>query len=77
MGQQMHPGMAGPGVPQVSQAGPMMGGMMPGGGPPGVSGGGPNAHALSHLTPHQGQMNPQFAAQQQQQMQVSKSDKFI
>ncbi len=47
----------------------MMGGMMPGGGAPGVSGGGPNAHALSHLTPHQGQMNPQFAAQQQQQMQ--------
>lgn len=69
MGQQMHPGMAGPGGPQVSQAGPMMGGMMPGGGAPGVSGGGPNAHALSHLTPHQGQMNPQFAAQQQQQMQ--------
>ena len=64
MGQQIHPGIAGP---QVSQAGPMMGGMMQGGGPPSVSGVGPNQHALSHLNPHQGQL---FAQQQQQQQQM-------
>lgn len=62
MGPQIHP----QGGPQVSQAGPMMGGMMQGGGPPGVSGVGPSQHALSHLNPHQ---NPQLYAQQQQQMQ--------
>lgn len=63
MGPQMHAGVAGPGGPQVSQAGPMMAGMMPGGGPGGVSGG-PSAHAQAHLNPgHQGQMftqNPQM-----------------
>lgn len=46
----MHPGVSGPGGPQGSQAGPMMGGM-----PPGAGAGGPgpvpNAHALSHLNP--------------------------
>ena len=69
MGQQMHAGVVGPGGPQVTQAGPMMAGMMPGGGPPGVSGV-PSAHAQAHLTPgHQGPMY-----QQQQQMQhLSKS----
>ena len=73
MGQQMHPGMAGPGGPPVSQAGPMIGGMMQAGGPPGVSGGGVNAHAMSHLTPHQSQMfTPPPPPQQQQQ--ISKSD---
>lgn len=58
MNQQMHSGVTGPGGPQVTQAGPMMPGMMQGGGPPGVSGGGvPSAHALSHLTAaHQGQV---------------------
>lgn len=65
IGQQMHPGLAAPGVPQVSQAGNMMG-MMQGGGPPGASGAGPSAHALSHLNPqpHHGQM---FAGQQMPQ----------
>ena len=66
IGQQMHPGIAGPGGPQVSQAGPMMGGMMQGGGPPNISGVGPSQHALSHLNPHQ---NHLLAQQQQQQMQ--------
>lgn len=71
MGQQMHAGVAGPGVPQVSQAGPMMAGMMQGGPPPGVSGGGqPSAHALSHLNP--GHQNQMFA--QQQQLQACKLD---
>ena len=66
MGQQMHAGATGPGVPQASQAGPMMAGMMQGGAPPGVSGGGgPSAHALSHL--HPGHPNPMFAQQQQLQ----------
>lgn len=63
MGQQMHPGLAGPGGPQVSQGGSMMG-MMHGGGPSGGgSGPTPNAHALSHLNPqpHHGQM---FGGQQ-------------
>ena len=65
MGQQIHPGTAVPGGPQVSQPGPLMGGIMPGGVPPVASGPGPNAHALSHLNPHggpllaqQGQMQP-------------------
>ncbi|KAJ5613128.1 hypothetical protein N7510_006322 [Penicillium lagena] len=50
MVQQMHPGVSAPGGPQVSQAGPMMGGM-----PTGGTAGGPvpNAHALSHLNPAQ------------------------
>ena len=64
----MHAGVAGPGGPQVSQAGPMMAGIMPGGGPSGMSGT-PSAHAQAHLNPgHQGQM---FA--QNPQMQMSKS----
>ncbi len=63
MGQQMHPGMAGPG-------GPMMAGMMPGGGPPG---GQPNAHALSHLNPHQSQI----VAQQQQHIQQASMFIFL
>jgi hypothetical protein len=59
MVQQMHPGVSAPGGPQVSQTGPMMGGMQPGGtAGPGV----PNAHALSHLNPAQAHMlqGPQF-----------------
>ena len=67
MNQQMHPGAAGPGGMQVTQGGPMGGGMMPGV-PPGVSGGGPNAHALSHLNPHGAAM----MAQQQQMQQACK-----
>ena len=68
MGQQLHPGITGPGGPQVSQAGPMMGGMMQGGGPPNVSGVGPSQHALSHLqNPHQNQLYAQQQQQQQQQ----------
>ena len=61
MGQQIHPGATGPGGPQASQAGPMMGGMMQAGGPSAASGnGGPSVHALSHLTPAATQMfNPQ------------------
>lgn len=52
MMQQMHPGVSAPGGPQVTQAGPMMGGMPPGGN--GAHGGPmPNAHALSHLNPAQ------------------------
>lgn len=67
---QMHPGASGPGVAQVTQAGPMMVGMPHGvGGVPGVSsGGGPSAHALSHLNPG----NPQQLFQQQQMQQVCK-----
>ena len=57
MGQPIHPGMGGPGMPQGSQAGPMMG-MMPGGGPPGILAGHPNAHAMQHLNPGQNQMFP-------------------
>lgn len=67
MSQQMHGGVVGPGGPQAGQPGPMMGGMMPAGGPGGVSGnGGPSMHALSHLTPgHPG--HQMFAPQQQMQ----------
>ncbi|KAJ5899335.1 Transcriptional activator ptaB [Penicillium taxi] len=53
MVQQMHPGVSAPGGPQVSQAGPMMGGMPPGAGTAGPGGPMPNAHALSHLSPAQ------------------------
>lgn len=60
MAQGMHPGMAGPGMTPVGQGGPMMS-MMPGGGPPGMPVGHPNAHAMQHLTPGQNQM---FAGQQ-------------
>lgn len=56
MVQQMHPGVSGPGGPQVSQAGPMMGGMPPGAGTSGPGGPMPNAHALSHLNPAQAHM---------------------
>lgn len=55
MVQQMHPGVSAPGGPQVSQAGPMMGGMPPGAGTSGPGGPMPNAHALSHLNPAQAQ----------------------
>ena len=68
MGQQIHPGVAVPGGPQVSQAGPLMAGIIPGGGPPVASGPGSNAHALSHLNPHGG---PVIA--QQGQIQASQS----
>lgn len=70
MGQQMHPGLSGPGGPQVSQAGPMMANIPLGAGGPGPGGpgaGGPSAHALSHLNP--GQAQQIFAQQQQQQHQ--------
>lgn len=67
MGQQIHPGVTGPGGPQVSQAGPMMASMMPGGGPPVASGPGPSPLTLSHLNPHGGPM-----ISQQGQMQASK-----
>lgn len=72
---QMHPGASGPGVAQVSQAGPMMVGMPHGvGGVPGVStGGGPSAHALSHLNPG----NPQQIFQQQQMQQARKLVSYI
>lgn len=67
MGQQMH---AGPGTAQVTQAGPMMAGMIQTGAPTGVPGAGPSAMALQHLNPatHQGQV-----LAQQQQFQASKS----
>lgn len=63
---QMHPGASGSGVAQVSQAGPMMVGMSHGvGGVPGVSsGGGPSAHALSHLNPGNAQIFQQHNMQQ-------------
>lgn len=63
MGQQMPHGMPGPGGLHVSQPGQMVTGMMPGGGPPGVAGAGPNAHAMSHLNPH----TAMLTAQQMQQ----------
>ncbi len=69
MGQplQMHPGASVANAPHVTQAGPMLAaGMQAGAGRPGP--GGPNAHALSHLTP-QGQM---FSQQQQNMRQASK-----
>ncbi len=66
--QQVHSGVSGPGGPQGSQAGAMVGGMPPGSGP-----GGPSAHALSHLNPNPTQQQV-FQHQQQQQMaQASKS----
>jgi hypothetical protein len=58
---QMHMGVSGPGGPQVSQPGAMMGGMPPGAG-------GPSAHALQHLNPNQAQQAQMFQQQQQQQM---------
>lgn len=64
MVQQMHPGVSAPGGPQVSQAGPMMGGMPPGAGTAGPGGPMPNAHALSHLNPTQAHMFQQQAFQQ-------------
>ena len=73
MGQQMHAGVTGPGMPQVSQAGPMMAGMSQGGGP-GASGANvPSAHALSHLNP--GHPQQMFAQQQQQQQQMAQASK--
>lgn len=70
IGQQMHAGVVGPGGPQAGQPTPMMGGMMPAGGPAGVSGNGqPSVHALSHLTPGPGHPSQMFAAQQQQMQQ--------
>ena len=56
---QMHMGVSGPGGPQVSQAGALMGGMPPGAG-------GPSAHALQHLNPGAAQQAQLY--QQQQQM---------
>ena len=59
---QVHPGMVGPNGPHASQAGSMMAAGMQAGAGPGP--GGPNAHALSHLTP-QAQMFQQHANMQQ------------
>jgi hypothetical protein len=56
MPQQMHMGVSGPGGPQVTQAGAMMGGMPPGAG-------GPSAHALQHLNPAQAQQAQMFQQQ--------------
>lgn len=71
MGQplQMHPGAAGPNGPHVNQAGPMMAGMQAGASP---AAGGPNAHALSHLST-QAQMYQQHPGVQQ----ASKYQTFI
>lgn len=72
MGQQIHAGMAGvPGTSQVTQGGQIMAGMPQGSGPPGVSTGGPSAHALSHLNPG----NPQQIYTQQQQQQMQQASK--
>lgn len=60
MGPQMHM-VSGPGGPQVSQGGPIMGGGMP---PGAVM---PNAHALSHLSMNPGAQQ-MYAQQQQHQM---------
>lgn len=58
MNPQMHMGgVSGPGGPQVSQAGALIGGM-----PPGV--GGPSAHALQHLNPGQAQQAQLYQQQQ-------------
>lgn len=69
IGQQIHAGAGGPGAPQANQTGPLMGGLMQAGGPPGAPGNGvASAHALSqaHLTPG----HPTYQQQQQhQQMQ--------
>lgn len=59
MPQQMHMGVSGPGGPQVSQAGALMGGMPPGAGIP-------SAHALQHLNPNQAAQQQQMLQQQQQ-----------
>jgi hypothetical protein len=59
MNPQMHM-VSGPGGPQVSQAGAMMGGMPPGAG-------GPSQHALQHLQPGAAQQAA-YLQQQQQQM---------
>lgn len=92
MVQQMHPGVSAPGGPQVSQAGPMMGGMPPGAGTTGPGGPAPNAHALSHLNPANAHMfqqqgfpqnfqnvanNPQVLQQQQQQQQLFRQRMMI
>lgn len=61
MPQQMHMGVSGPGGPQVSQAGALMGGMPPGSG-------GPSAHALQHLNPGQPQQGGPMYQQQMGQM---------
>lgn len=61
MVQQMHPGVSGPGGPQGTQAGPMVGAMPPGAGTTGPGAPVPSAHALSHLGPAQ---NPQLFQQQ-------------
>jgi hypothetical protein len=59
MPQQMHMGVSGPGGPQVSQAGALMGGMPPGAGVP-------SAHALQHLNPNAAAQQHQMLQQQQQ-----------
>lgn len=60
MPQQVHMGVSGPGGPQVTQAGALMGGMPQGAG-------GPSAHALQHLNPNHAQQ-AQLLQQQQQAM---------
>jgi hypothetical protein len=56
MAPQMHMGVSGPGGPQVSQAGAMMGGIPQGAG-------GPNAHALQHLNPGAAQQAQMYQQQ--------------
>lgn len=56
MPQQMHMGVSGPGGPQVTQAGALMGAMPPGAG-------GPSAHALQHLNPGQAQQAQMYQQQ--------------
>lgn len=73
---QVHPGVSTPGVPQVSQAAAMVaGGMQP---PMGTAGPGmpvPNAHALSHLTPHPHHLMQQQQQQHHQQQQIAQNRK--
>ena len=70
MPQQMQMGVSGPGGPQVTQAGAMMGGMPPGAG-------GPSAHALQHLNPGQAQQQAQAQAQMYQQQAMCKYISFL
>ncbi|KAL1954453.1 hypothetical protein VTO42DRAFT_1177 [Malbranchea cinnamomea] len=90
MVQQMHPGVSGPGVPQVSQAGAMVSGMQPVVGTTGPGGPVPNAHAMSHLNPaqqhhlmqqqqlaHNFANNPQLLQQQQHQQYLRQRQIFL
>lgn len=69
MPQQMHMGVSGPGGPQVSQAGALMGGMPPGAG-------GPSTHALQHLNPGQAQQAQMYQQQMGQMGQMAACKSF-